>query len=167
MLRRRRRPLRLVPIFILGALLVWGGWQIYGWLQSSFGSSRESDVAGVVDAFYAAEQQGDFGSSWELFHSDMHKRFSKESYIETRAHVFFNHFGVQTFQYSIGKPELVGDWRMEPNASQLQYVYAVGVRNRFKSPIFGNFEFEQICYVAQEDGKWSMLWDYRANEEME
>jgi len=161
MLRRRRRPLRQMSVLILIAILAWGAWQIYGWLQSSFGSSRESDIAGVVDAFYAAEQQGDFGSSWELFHSDMHKRFSKESYIETRAHVFFNHFGVQTFQYAVGQPELVGDWRMEPNASKLQYVYAVNVKSVFLSPIFGQFELEQMNYVAQENDEWRILWDYR------
>lgn len=134
---------------------------MYGWLQSSFGSSRESELQETVHAFYVAEQQGDFGSAWELFHSDMHKRFSKESYIETRAHVFLNHFGVQTFQFTMEEPELVGEWRMDENSSKLVHVYKINVQSIFQSPIFGRFELSQACYLAQEDGHWRMLWDYQ------
>ncbi|WP_020618768.1 hypothetical protein [Paenibacillus daejeonensis] len=161
MFRRRRRPLRFLPIALLAVVLLWGGWQAYGWLQSSFGSSREMELQETVDAFYAAEQQGDFGSAWELFHSDMHKRFSKEAYIETRAHVILNHFGVQTFQYAVGEPELVGEWRMDDNASKLAHVYKIQVQTTFQSPIFGRFELSQVCYLAQENEQWRMLWDYQ------
>ena len=162
MFRRRRRPLRFLPIILLALLLILGGWQLYGWMQSSFGTSRETELQETVDAFYAAEQQGDFGSAWELFHSDMHKRFSKESYIETRAHVFLNHFGVQTFQYTLEEPELVGEWRMDENSSKLVHVYKINVRSIFESPIFGRFVLSQNSFLAQESERWRLLWDYNS-----
>ncbi|MFS0723892.1 hypothetical protein [Paenibacillus sp. 1P07SE] len=159
MLRRRRR-IRLLPLLLI-AVMAWGGWLVFGWLQTSFGS-REAELARVVDAFYAFEQQGDFGSSWELFHSDMHARFTKESYIETRAHVFLNHFAVRTFSYTLDEPEFVGEWRMDARAGKLSHVYRVKARTVFDSPIFGLFELAQLCYIAQEDGEWRVLWDYRS-----
>lgn len=68
-------------------------------------SSSEKQAKEVAEEFYSYEQEGEFSSSWELFHSSMKKKFTKGHYIQDRAHVFMNHFGVDTFTYTLSKPE--------------------------------------------------------------
>lgn len=122
-------------------------------------SSAEQEAKNTVDAFYQYEQQGEFSSSWELFHSDMKKKFTKGHYIQDRAHVFMNHFGVETFTYSLGKPEKLKTWKMSNEESVMKSVYQMTVTQTFKGK-YGNFDIEQKVFVVKEKGDWKIMWDY-------
>lgn len=121
--------------------------------------SSEKDVRTVVDSFYTYEQKGEYSSSWELLHSSMKKRFTKGHYIQDRAHVFMNHFGVETFTYTLGKPDKLKAWKMSEDSSAFKSVYKVTVIQTFKGK-YGNFDLEQDVFVAKEKGDWGILWDY-------
>ncbi|ENH97854.1 hypothetical protein J416_03291 [Gracilibacillus halophilus YIM-C55.5] len=64
--------------------------------------SSERKARNVVEQFYQYEQSGDFAQSWDLFHSYMQDKFDKSTYVQDRAHVFLDHFGVPTFEVSMG-----------------------------------------------------------------
>jgi hypothetical protein len=112
-----------------------------------------------VDEFYGYEADGDFANSWNLFHSLMKEKFSKGNYIQDRAHVFMNHFGVETFTYTIGKPEEVKKWKMSNAGPLLKNVYKVLVTQTYKGK-YGNFDLKQEVFVAKEKGEWRIMWDY-------
>jgi hypothetical protein len=113
----------------------------------------------TVDEFYNYEADDDFTHSWELFHSAMKKKFTKGNYIQDRAHVFMNHFGVETFTYTIGRPEEVKMWKMSKTGPLLKNVYKVSVTQTYKGK-YGNFELVQEVFIAKEKGVWRVLWDY-------
>jgi hypothetical protein len=121
--------------------------------------SPASQAKGVVEQFYKYEADGDFSASWALFHSSMKEKFSKGNYIQDRAHVFMNHFGVETFTYTIGKPEEVKKWKMSKTGPALKNVYKVLVTQTYKGK-YGNFDIEQEVFVVQEKGEWRVMWDY-------
>ncbi|MBT2687193.1 hypothetical protein J7I93_03240 [Bacillus sp. ISL-47] len=121
--------------------------------------SSEKQAKEAVGQFYAFEQKGEFSSSWELFHSSMKQRFSKGHYIQDRAHVFMNHFGVDTFTFTLGEPEKLNSWRMSKKDSVVKPAYKITIIQTFKGK-YGNFDIEQDVYVGQEKGKWTILWDY-------
>ncbi|WP_042462678.1 hypothetical protein [Neobacillus dielmonensis] len=125
------------------------------WIFATSGKAAEE----VVGQFYQYEQEGDFANSWELFHSSMKKKFTKSNYIQDRAHVFMNHFGVETFSYTLEKPEKIKTWRMEKTAPVLKNVYKVLVRQTYKGK-YGHFDLEQEIYLVKEKGDWKIMWDY-------
>src|SRR5437868_4025825 len=84
--------------------------------------SPGKQAKGVVDEFYHYEQAGDYTKSWMLFHSAMKGKFSKSSYIQARPHVFINDFGVETFSYTIGKPEKLSNWKMTKTGPTIKIV---------------------------------------------
>jgi len=162
MLRSRRRIKKLprgwIAIVMLGVAAIWLTWMNTG--DERLGSSGEgSGAVETVKRFYQAEQTGDFGSAWELFHPLMQERFDKASYIQKRAHIIMQDFGAQTFDFEVEDPQPVTGWKMDRDATEIPLAYKVVVKQAFRSP-YGNFELVQSCYVAQEAGEWRLLWSY-------
>ncbi|WP_413306775.1 hypothetical protein AA0X95_06380 [Bacillus sp. 1P10SD] len=141
-----------------GILVLAGVFAVFLIIRSVFISST-NEAKDVVDEFYGYEQEGDFANSWALFHSSMKKKFSKGNYIQDRAHVFMNHFGVETFSYTIGELEELKDWKMSKADPSLKNVYKVPVTQTYKGK-YGNFDLKQEVFVTEEKGKWRILWDY-------
>ncbi|KYD31635.1 hypothetical protein B4110_3350 [Parageobacillus toebii] len=125
-----------------------------------FLSNERNEAKEIVDTFYRYEQAGDFGSSWELFHPLMKKKFPKDVYIQRRAHVFMQDFGVETFDYRIDEVENLSSWSMSDKDKPLHDVYRVRVIQTFHS-VFGVFEIHQDVFVATEKGEKSILFPYR------
>lgn len=113
----------------------------------------------VVSKFYHLEQQGDFGGSWDLFHSQMKQRFDKQTYIQKRAHVLMQDFGAQTFDYEIGRPHTETVWKMSSEAKSISDLYWFPVYMTFHST-FGRFTIVQNVYVTKEKDEWRILWSY-------
>ncbi|MGP3562251.1 hypothetical protein [Geobacillus subterraneus] len=126
---------------------------------SLFLSDERQEAKQAVDAFYRHEQAGDFGSSWELFHPQMKEKFPKDVYIQRRAHVFMQDFGVETFEYRLGEVKHLSSWSMSDKQKPFRDVYRVRVIQTFHSA-FGVFEIHQDVFVAKKNGKWSVLFPY-------
>lgn len=148
-MRRRRNPFILVAVCVA----------ILGIAISSLLGMSKSDPEQLVTKFYKLEQEGNFGSSWELFHSQMKQRFNKDQYIQSRAHVIMQDFKVKSFTFELGKKKKVAEWKTEKGAASLQKVYKIPIYQTFYSQ-FGKFTIEQTCYVTKEKGEWRLLWDY-------
>lgn len=144
----RYRALLLILLFIL---LIWGILQLFS------SSSHEAKL--VVQEFYDYEKDGDFSDSWSLFHPLMQERFSKGNYIQDRAHVFMNHFGVTTFAYELGDVKKIKNWKVTKSSPPFKKAYQVNVIQTFKGK-YGNFDIHQPVYVVEEKKKWKILWDY-------
>ncbi|CDQ19190.1 hypothetical protein [Halobacillus karajensis] len=89
----------------------------------------------------------------------MKEKFTKGHYIQDRAHVFMNHFGVDTFEFSIGNVSKLDQWTMEKGAKSLEGVYHTKVVQTYKGK-YGHFQLHQDVYVTEEKGEWRILWDY-------
>ncbi|HWO76586.1 MAG TPA: hypothetical protein VNM69_11925 [Bacillus sp. (in: firmicutes)] len=148
-MRRKRKGWLFV--LLLGLVLVIGFFGV-----STFGANSPEEV---VELFYEYEKDGDFGNSWELFHSEMKKRFDKSDYIQTKNHVFFGHMAVDTFDVEIGDTDKLNRWTLGKDGPVFQNVYQVEVTLTFKSQ-FGLFDMVFYCYTVEEDGDWKVLWDY-------
>lgn len=153
--RNRRRSGGLSRIILAGSfillLIIAGYWYIP--TPSQWQAER------VVSKFYHLEQQGDFGGSWDLFHSQMKQKFDKQSYIQKRAHVLMQDFGAQTFDYEIGHPRTEIVWKMSSDAKQISDVYWFPVYMTFNST-FGRFTIVQNVYVTKEKDEWRILWPF-------
>lgn len=144
----------LVPIIIILILAaVIGGTTIY------FKYFHNGAVISTVEDFYSFEQDGDFGSSWELFHSQMKKHFKKAKYIQIRSHVYMQDFDTKTFTFEVGSSTHIKKWRPTEDSPFLRNVYKVPVTQTFHST-FGVFSIKQDVYVSWEKGQWRILWDY-------
>ncbi len=126
------------------------------WILPAGGDKAEK----TVRKFYSYEQAGNFSESWEMFHPLMQKRFTKGHYIQDRAHVFLNHFGVETFDFTLGDAEKITNWKMTKDDEPLKLVYKVPVTIIYKGK-YGNFSIKQDVFVAEEEGEWKILWDYK------
>lgn len=113
----------------------------------------------AVDKFYQYEQEGNFAGSWEMFHPYMKQKFPKGHYLQDRAHVFMNHFGVETFTYSLGKAEKVKKWRPSNEELEFDMVYKVPIIQVYKGK-YGNFSLHQDVFVVKEE-EWVIIWDYQ------
>ncbi|MCA1032047.1 hypothetical protein LCL95_13510 [Bacillus timonensis] len=151
---RKGTPL---PLIIIGAL---GIFLVFFLLSLLFNGSPEDEAKRLVHTFYTFEQKADFGSSWELFHPLMKERFAKRDYIQQRNHVFMSHFGVDSFDYTVGEAKSVKSWKMAKDAPMLNGVYQVPITQTFKST-YGTFTLHQSIFVTKEDGKWRILWSYQ------
>lgn len=100
---------RSLGVAVFLALIALGIWMF----QFTF-FSPSHQAKSAVKEFYTLEQEGNFSESWNLFHSSMKKKWTKGAYIQDRAHVFLNHFGVDTFTYPLKmlKKERAGRWKM-------------------------------------------------------
>jgi hypothetical protein len=151
--RRRNRGIVISLLLIISALL------LISMAVRSLSSSPEQEAEQVVHEFYKNEQDGDFASSWSLFHSSMKKRFTKGHYIQDRAHVFMNHFGVETFSYSLSKPNKLENWKMSKDTPPFKLTYKLTITQTYKGK-YGNFDIQQDVFVVKEKGDWTILWDY-------
>jgi hypothetical protein len=154
-MRRRRNQTPL--IIVVGILLVVA-------LMLTFGNPKWATSAeqawDVVDEFYSHEQEGEFSASWNLFHSNMKERFSKGFYIQDRAHVFMNHFGVESFTYTLSEVEEIENWKLSKDAAVFPKAYMVTVEQTYKGK-YGNFVITQEVFVVKEKEEWKVLWDYK------
>ncbi|RIW31869.1 hypothetical protein D3H55_14710 [Bacillus salacetis] len=153
-MRRRKSPL---PLLAFGLVLIF---IVFLVLKSCAGGSSPPDSPEtVIEKFYEYEQDGDFGNSWELFHSEMKKRFKKSSYIQTKNHVFLGHMGVETFDIEVGKMKKLEEWKMTSDGLVFKDVTEAEVTMKYDSQ-FGIMEISQTCYAVLEKGEWKVLWDY-------
>lgn len=121
--------------------------------------SPDKEAVAVVEEFYLYEQEGEFASSWNLFHSTMKERFGKGHYIQDRAHVFMNHFGVETFDFILSEPDKIDHWKMSKAGPAMKNVYKILVTQTYKGK-YGNFDLKQEVFAVQEKDEWTILWDY-------
>lgn len=155
----RRRPaagfpvaaILLVAMVLLSIILF-----IYNfvWSTGSFQAKK------AVNLFYEREQSGDFGSAWELFHSQMKAKFPKEEYIQLRARVYMQQLGAQTFGYKVEGTDKIGAWSMGESSPAIADVYRMTVTQQMMS-VFGDISIRQDVYAAQENGEWKLLWSYQ------
>ncbi|WP_173915480.1 hypothetical protein [Halobacillus sp. Marseille-Q1614] len=113
----------------------------------------------AVGNFYEYEQEGEFSESWELFHPLMKEKFDKGHYLQDRAHVFMNHFGVTTFTFSLEGTDKVKKWSMEEGSHTFKLAYSTTVSQTFKGK-YGTFHIQQEVFAVREKGEWKLLWDY-------
>lgn len=150
------RPVRGIGLLILMLVIV--ALVITAYFRIN--ESPEEQAVATVATFYTFEQAGKFASSWAMFHPLMKKKFTKGHYIQDRAHVFMNHFGVITFTYTLSEATKVKNWKMEKGADSIDVVYKVTVNQLFKGE-YGNFHIVQDVYATMLEGKWTVLWDYK------
>ncbi|QGH36962.1 hypothetical protein GI584_07860 [Gracilibacillus salitolerans] len=121
--------------------------------------STEREVEKVAVQFYEYEQNGDFSNSWEMFHSSMKNRFDKSDYIQDRAHVFLEHFGVKTFDFTLSDPVKIENYKLNTNLANTQTVYRIVVTYIYQSK-YGYLEIDQPIILTEEDREWRILWEY-------
>ncbi|SFB33096.1 hypothetical protein SAMN04488072_11651 [Lentibacillus halodurans] len=124
-----------------------------------FYKSSEKQAIEAVETFYTHEQNADFSDSWEMFHPFMKEKFDKAHYLQDRAHVFMNHFGVTTFSFSVEEANEIKDWKPEVDAATIDVVYKVIVEQYYQGK-YGNFTLVQNVFATEIDGEWKILWDY-------
>lgn len=151
-----KSSLRKVLPVLIAAITLTGFIGFIGYLLFS----PSSDAKNIVQDFYDYEQEGNFSKSWYLFHSKMKERLPKSFYIQDRAHVFMNHFGVETFDYEIEDVEKVENWKMSIDSPSFEVAYKVSVTQTYKGK-YGNFDIKQNVFVVKEKKEWKILWDYK------
>ncbi|MFC7062438.1 hypothetical protein [Halobacillus seohaensis] len=149
----QRKKLLIFVIITVFSLSVW----LISYISYLLSPGHQS--YNVVEEFYTHEQAGDFADSWELLHPLMKERWSKGVYLQDRPHVFINHFGANTFTFTIEKDGKVNDWRMEKESSAFDVTYKFNVTQSYNGK-YGKFGFFQEVYVAKDKGEWRILWDY-------
>ncbi|SDL25697.1 hypothetical protein SAMN04487896_3455 [Paenibacillus sp. ov031] len=165
MLRRRNRNALLKKIgFIALVLLLL--WLIVRTIPYLFRADAPDEAASIAQEFYKYEQTGDFGSSWELFHPLMKERFPKSAYLQSRAHIFMQHFGVETFDLEMEKPEREFDVTVIDGVKPFAEAYRIGVTQKFTGT-FGQFKIVQNCYIVKDGDDWTLLWYYPKNGDTE
>lgn len=153
-MRRNRFPIKAIIALIFAiACIVF----LYLWISSWFSPERKAE--NVLKSFYEYEQNGQFASSWELFHSEMQNKWDKSEYIQDRAHVFINHFGVDTFEFEYTEPVKLDTWKMSDQSPSLSNVYQFTVILGYESK-YGYLEIQQPVYITEEKENWVILWDY-------
>src|SRR5690606_17000067 len=157
MKRTNRRPMLILLLLIIISLLCC--YLFYTFFLNTPSNQAEN----AVEEFYSYEQEGAFSDSWEMFHPFMKERFEKGHYLQDRAHVFLNHFGVNTFTFSIEDAEVVHDWQIEEDAGTIDEVYHIPVTQYYQGK-YGNFSIVQDVYVTNLDEEWTILWDYKKSE---
>lgn len=153
MRRKRQRRLMLlilVPVFVLLGFLTNIFFHVF-----SAGYQTEK----LVNTFYTLEQDGDFSDSWELLHPYMKDKWKKGAFIQDRAHVFINHFGAETFQFTVIEGDRIDEWSMSQNLPPVDTAYQFTVTQTYEGK-YGKFSFIQEVYVAEDNGEWRILWDY-------
>lgn len=154
MYQYRRRKMIIAAGTALACLVLFAA------LISRLVPDGEKKAEEAVRKFYQYEQKGNFSESWDMFHPLMQERFSKGHYIQDRAHVFLNHFGVDTFDVVLGDAEKMDRWKMTGEAEPLEDVYKVPVTMVYKGK-YGNFNIQQDVFAVKEEGEWKILWDYK------
>ncbi|QQZ09793.1 hypothetical protein [Heyndrickxia vini] len=153
-MRRKRKPALKIIVFTLIIIL------LCLLLYVIFSQSSKDRATSLVEDFYQYEKAGNFGGSWTLFHPLMKKKFSQEDYIQRRAHVFMQDFGVKTFSYTVGKAQHLKSWTFSKESPKFKNTYQVPITQTFKSE-FGVFTIHQDVYVVEEKDKSYILWSYK------
>ncbi|MGM0876407.1 MAG: DUF4878 domain-containing protein [Bacillota bacterium] len=151
---RRRSSSRIPILIVLVAVIL-----LVIWIISFFSGIGEQDPKDVVKEFYQSEQEGDFGSAWELFHPMMQERFSKNAYVTERSHIYMSHLGVETFSFELSEEEEVQNWKMNKDTEKFPEAYRVEVEQTFKSK-FGTFTIIQDIYAVKVEDEWRIVWDF-------
>lgn len=151
---KKKSSNKLLIMLLCCVLVIIGVSALIWWKTSPSQQAKET-----VETFYNYEQGGEFASSWALFHPQMKSKFTKGHYIQDRAHVFMNHFGVETFTFSIGEVEKLKDWKMTEKSKSLKSVYTMRVEQTFQGK-YGEFTIQQPVYVAKKNEEWLLLWNY-------
>ena len=154
----RYRMIQRLKIFSYIALIALSVLLIISFFRSLF-FNPEKEALRAVETFYELETAGNFGESWEMFHPLMKEKFSRNHYIQDRAHVFLNHFGVETFAVSFGKPKHYPEWQMDQSSPLLEDVYKIPIIMTFKGK-YGDFAIHQDVFCHKVDGEWTILWSY-------
>lgn len=157
--RRRRGAFRrpAVPIVIVVLLVS----ALVLLLACLWGVSDARKAKAMVVKFYAHEQNGEFGSSWELFHPQMKALYPKEAYIEARTRLM-QQLGARPAGVEIGDGKKQGSWRMAEEADPVADVYRIEVAQRMDT-VFGRLEIRQAVFAAKADGQWTLLWPFGEN----
>jgi hypothetical protein len=153
-LRRRRGQQELIWIVLIIVITILVFFSI-----RNLATSPEQSAFDMVNQFYQEEQAGNFSASWSLFHSSMQAKFPKGHYIQDRAHVFMNHFGVETFTYKLSKPEKLKKWKLSSETPAFTSIYKITVTQTYKGK-YGNFNITQDTFAIKEKGEWKLAWDY-------
>lgn len=140
-------------------LLVVGVLSAWLFVYNTFWSSDARQLEQTVQQFYKYEQEGDYGSSWELFHPQMKEIYTKDYYIQLRAHVFMQQLGATHMQLALGNPERLEEWRLSEGAQPLEDVYRLEAEQRFLSS-FGLLTLRQEVYAVKETEGWLLLWSF-------
>ncbi|MFD2617875.1 hypothetical protein [Terrilactibacillus laevilacticus] len=122
-------------------------------------TTAKHEAINTVKEFYREEQKGNFGTSYDLFHSSMHQHFTKDQYIQKRAHVFMQDFGTKSFDFTIGDVVHLKEWSYNKEESPIKDVFQISISLTFHS-VFGVFSLEQDVYVAKQKNEWRILWEY-------
>ncbi|MFC0272254.1 hypothetical protein ACFFIX_12490 [Metabacillus herbersteinensis] len=149
----RRRKERTIPIIFVS--LIFLGFLIWS-LSLFFNQSAPKDV---VESFYKYEQEGDFGSAWDLFHPIMKDKFSKNAFVTERSHIYMGHYAVSTFKFELGDSKKLKKWKMSKDGPEFKDPYSVIVEQNFKSK-FGTFTIKQEVYVIKYKDEWKVVWEY-------
>ncbi|UTR11907.1 hypothetical protein MM300_06305 [Evansella sp. LMS18] len=139
----------IIPLLLVFALIV----------AISYFASPAQQAKKAVDTFYSYEQDAKFSSSWEMLHTQMKEKFTRNAYMQDRAHVFMNHFGADSFHFSLSTPKRKSSWAMSEGSELLHKVYKVTVTKNYYGK-YGRFQFVQDVYATKEDKEWKILWDY-------
>ena len=150
---RRKSPFPIILLFLVLILSVVAFFVLFE--NNPSPKSPEE----VIEDFYHYEQDGDFGNAWELFHTEMKKKFPKSLYIQTKNHVFMGHMGVETFDVKVGALKKLKKFTFSKDGLTFKDVRKAEVDLYFDSQ-FGKLTISQDCYVAKEKGEWKVLWDY-------
>ena len=154
--RKRSTPKSIVIPLFIGMLAVLS---LLLFLYNFVWSSGSHQAEETIRQFYEYEQKGDYGSAWELFHSQMKARFPKEQYIQQRAQVMMQQLGARTFTFTMGKVEHISAWQMAEETPALQDVYTLAVTEKLMS-VFGIMTIQQQVYAAKENGVYTLLWPF-------
>ncbi|AET59554.1 hypothetical protein HPL003_14015 [Paenibacillus terrae HPL-003] len=163
MLFRRRAASAFVRKLLYFALICGLLWLLWLGLRGVMSTGESDQVLEALNKFYTMEQAGNFGGSWEIFHSQMKKRFEKSTYVQQRAHVFMQDMGIDTFTFELSEPQAEYDIRTEQSGDELGKAYRITVTQHYKTR-FGAFDIVQPCYVTQEGEEWRVLWIYEDKE---
>ncbi|WP_156477327.1 hypothetical protein [Rossellomorea vietnamensis] len=125
----------------------------------SVGERYSNNPEQVIEDFYDFEKEGDFGSSWELFHSEMKKKFSKSTYIQTKNHVFMEHMDVDSFEVEVEEISDQKEFKFSKDGPTFKNVKKGDVLMTYDSQ-FGKLTINQTCYAVEEEGEWKIIWDY-------
>lgn len=154
--RRRRSKLRrsIIPVAgILVLVLVVVLLMIQLW-----GASDARKAKAVVSQFYAHEHNGEYGSSWELFHPRMKQLYPKEAYIQARTQVM-QQLGAHNITFEISDGKRQATWRMTEETDPVSNAYRMEVTQQMNT-VFGRLEIRQEVFAAKESGQWTLLWPF-------
>ncbi len=156
---QRHQAIRKLLFLLGGCLLLVASLFLFTYTSSPTPIEKSWTPQEVVTQFYQYEQAGDFGSSWELFHPLMKEKFSKNDYIQRRAHTFMQDFGVETFDFQLGEAMIESSWKMSPPSPVMTDVTRIPVTLLYHS-VFGDLKIQQDVYLTKEKEQYQVLWPY-------